>query len=187
VSGRGTVLLALARTAIERRLGVAESRSVQAQSSWSSVPWLASPGAAFVTLLREGGLRGCIGTLEAFRPLRQDVEANACAAAFDDPRFPPLACAELQGLTVEVSLLSTPEPVVGDSEAAILAALVPGRDGVVLSWHTARSTFLPQVWEQHPSPAAFLARLKEKAGLAPDFWHPEMRVERYRVEKWSSP
>ena len=182
MSDRGTTLLTLARTAIENRLHPERSTA----PSRPTALWLEAPGATFVTLLSRGDLRGCIGTIEAYRPLREDLEANARAAAFDDPRFDPLVSEALATLTIEVSLLSAIEAVPGTSQADIENALVPGQDGVVLSWGSLRSTFLPQVWDQLPTPHAFLAHLKEKAGLAPGIWHPDIQIERYRVEKWSS-
>lgn len=185
MSQRGTTLLGLARAAIEQRLHP-DQHVEPAPLRPRETPWLEQPGAVFITLSHRGDLRGCVGTVEAYRPLRQDVEANARAAAFDDPRFPPLTVDELATLTLEVSLLSPLEPVAGDTQAAIEQTLVPGRDGVVLTWGTIRSTFLPQVWDQLPTPTVFLAHLKEKAGLDSNFWHPEIQVERYRVEKWSS-
>ena len=144
--------------------------------------WLA-PGAAFVTLTRGGVLRGCIGSLEAHRPLLEDVRANACAAAFRDPRFPPLTLAELPEIEVEVSILSPPRPLAVASEAEAWERLRPHQDGVVLSFGRHRATFLPQVWESLPEPRVFLAHLKQKAGLPPGFWHPDVRLETYSVEK----
>ena len=142
------------------------------------------PGATFVTLTQRGQLRGCIGSLEARRPLGQDVVANALAAAFRDPRFPPLAKAELATTRVEVSLLAAQQPMTFRDEADALSQLRPGMDGLVFECGSHRSTFLPQVWEQVPQPARFMAQLKRKAGLAEDFWSPEVTLHRYTVEKW---
>jgi AmmeMemoRadiSam system protein A len=174
---QGETLLKLARNEIGTRLG-------QASAAPAEAPWLLKPGASFVTLTRQGELRGCIGTLEAHRPLGLDVRENAVAAAFRDPRFMPLSRAEYDEIRVEVSLLSPPEPleVVGETDA--LAALRPHVDGVVFEYGLARSTFLPQVWEQLPEPAEFLAHLKRKAGLPADFWAEQVRLSRYTVSKW---
>lgn len=149
-----------------------------------SHPRLAEPGATFVTLTQHGELRGCIGSIEAWRPLDADVRANACAAAFRDPRFPPLGRREFGGTRVEVSLLTTPEPMKFGEEADALRQLRPGVDGIVLEWQGHRGTFLPQVWESLPEPKDFLDHLKGKAGLAPDFWAPDVRLLRYEVRKW---
>jgi AmmeMemoRadiSam system protein B/AmmeMemoRadiSam system protein A len=174
---KGETLLKLARSEIASRLGQDAAPPTQAS-------WLAEPGASFVTLTRQGELRGCIGTLEAHRPLGLDVRENAVAAAFRDPRFTPLSRAEFDDVRVEVSVLSPPEPVVVNDEAAALALLRPNIDGVVFEYAHHRSTFLPQVWEQLPEPAEFLAHLKRKAGLSMDFWADDVRLSRYTVSKW---
>ena len=129
-----------------------------------------------MTLRREGELRGCIGTVDAWRPLGEDVRANAVAAAFHDPRFPPLARDEFDDTSIEVSLLGPHEPVPASDEAQALATLRPGVDGVLLECGRRRATFLPQVWEQLPEPREFLRALKRKAGLAGDFWSDEVRA-----------
>lgn len=176
----GTALLRLARGAIAQRLGRAAP-----PPDW--LPALGEPGATFVTLTREGALRGCIGSLEAHQPLQDDVRQNALAAAFRDPRFPPLAAAEYDAVRVEVSLLSVPQPLRFDDEADALGQLRPGIDGLILSCEGRRATFLPQVWEGLPDPARFLAHLKRKAGLAEDYWSAAMTLARYEVQKWKEP
>jgi AmmeMemoRadiSam system protein A len=133
----------------------------------------------------EGELRGCVGTLQPRRRLGEDVRANALAAAFDDPRFPPLARIEYDALEVEVSVLSAPTPIVVDGERELHAQLRPGLDGVTLQWGVHRATFLPQVWEHLPDPREFLAHLKRKAGLPLDFWSRDLEVWRYTVEKFT--
>jgi AmmeMemoRadiSam system protein A len=147
-------------------------------------PALEAPGATFVTLFKNGLLRGCIGTLEAQRPLGVDVRANAVAAAFDDPRFPRLGADEFMDTSVEVSLLSAPEILTADGEQALLAQLRPGVDGVVLEVAGRRATFLPQVWDSLRDPTEFLAELKHKAGLPIDFWSAAVHISRYGVTKW---
>ena len=104
-----------------------------------------------------------------------------------DPRFKPVEAHELEHLSLEVSVLSSPEPLEATSEADVLARLRPGVDGVVLRLGPYRSTFLPQVWEELPTPVEFLGRLKRKAGLPEDFWHDDMTVETYEVRAWSEP
>lgn len=174
---KGPTLLQLARAEIAAKLG-------QPAPPPAAHAWLHEPGACFVTLTRQGELRGCIGTLEAHRPLAVDVRENAVAAAFRDPRFRPLSRAEFEEIRVEVSLLSPTEALAVASEAHALAALRPGVDGIVFEYRHFRSTFLPQVWEQLPEPADFLAQLKRKAGLPADFWADEVRLSRYTVTKW---
>lgn len=175
----GPILLALARNAIASRLGQ-PVRPVEA----SHAPELDAPGATFVTLTQHGQLRGCIGSLEAWRPLRQDVQQNALAAAFDDPRFEPLAADELDLTRIEVSLLTPAEPMTFSNEADALAQLRPNIDGVIFSVGSRRSTFLPQVWEQLPNPGLFMAHLKQKAGLPADYWSSGVQLARYTVKKW---
>jgi AmmeMemoRadiSam system protein A len=174
---KGSTLLKLARSEIASKLGHDVSSPAQAG-------WLAEPGASFVTLTRQGELRGCIGTLEAHRPLGLDVRENAVAAAFRDPRFMPLTRVEFDEIRVEVSVLSPSEVLVVVSEEHALATLRPNVDGVVFEYRHYRSTFLPQVWEQLPEPAEFMAHLKRKAGLPMDFWAEEVRLSRYTVSKW---
>lgn len=174
---RGQTLLAIARNAIATQLDV-PSPSVE------DTEWLHAPGASFVTLTRDGALRGCIGSLVAERPLRADLENNAFAAAFNDPRFAPLSTREYYDIEVEVSLLSPMQPIVFENETQALTRLRPGIDGVLLEYGRRRGTFLPQVWEQLPEPHAFLAHLKQKAGLPADFWAQEIRLSRYTVTKW---
>jgi AmmeMemoRadiSam system protein B/AmmeMemoRadiSam system protein A len=175
---RGPTLLAHARSAIARRLGLSAPDAPHA-------PFLGEPGASFVTLKIERELRGCIGSLHAHRPLGEDVRANAQAAAFDDPRFPPLAIHEFESIEVEVSLLSPATPIVVRSEAELHAQLRPGIDGVTLQWGHRRGTFLPQVWETLPTPREFIAHLKRKAGLPPDFWSSDLTISRYTVDKFT--
>jgi AmmeMemoRadiSam system protein A len=174
---QGRLLTALARAAIAREFD--EPGAVVPHSDW-----LDAPGAVFVTLTSDGRLRGCIGSLQAHRPLGEDLEENARAAAFRDPRFPPLSRAELDKVRVEVSVLTPATPMKFTDEADALAQLRPGVDGVILEhgWHHA--TFLPQVWEQLPEPAVFMSHLKQKAGLASDFWAGDVRLSRYGVEKF---
>jgi AmmeMemoRadiSam system protein A len=183
----GRSLVTLARLAIGAELGEVRgigSDGAGTESAGPGHPALEAPGATFVTLFKHGLLRGCIGTLEARRPLGVDVRANAVAAAFDDPRFPRLANEEFIDTSVEVSLLSAPEPMMADGEQDLLAQLRPGVDGLVLEFAGRRATFLPQVWDSLREPTAFLAELKRKAGLPIDFWNAAAHISRYRVTKW---
>ena len=174
---RGEILLAAARGAIGERFG-AEPLALEPR------PWMREPGASFVTLTLDGDLRGCIGSLEAHRPLIEDVQSNAIAAAFRDPRFAPLSNHEFAKVRVEVSELSAAEPLLFENELHALSQLRPHHDGLILEYGRHRSTFLPQVWESLGKPEQFLAQLKRKAGLPADFWHDELRLARYSVTKW---
>jgi AmmeMemoRadiSam system protein A len=146
------------------------------------------PGASFVTLTQHGQLRGCIGSLQAYRPLAQDLAANATAAALKDPRFTPVRGDEAVGLGVEVSVLSPSRLLSFGNQAHALWQLRPGVDGVVFECtrqgRTFRSTFLPQVWEQLPQVVNFMAHLKVKAGLPADFWSSAVRLSVYQVQKF---
>ena len=173
----GSALLRIARNAIGERFG-------KPASPVDAVPELAQPGASFVTLTQGGRLRGCIGSLEAYRPLAADVAGNAIAAAFQDPRFPPLEENEFAPTRVEVSLLTPAEALEFDDEADALARLRPGIDGVILSCGQRRATFLPQVWESLPAARQFMAQLKLKAGLPADYWDGQITLARYGVRKW---
>ena len=184
---RGRVLLALAREAIAVALYVPPP-AARWPAGELEAPWLRALGACFVTLTRQGRLRGCIGSVRARRPLADDVRANARAAALSDPRFPPLTAGELPDTRIEVSLLSAASPLPAASEEEALAALRPGLDGIILDvGGETHATFLPQVWENLPSPRDFLAHLKHKAGLPPGFWSPDLRLQRYTVTKWTEP
>jgi uncharacterized protein len=174
---QGQLLLAYARNAIASEFG-------EAALDLPHPDWMDTPGAVFVTLTQQGNLRGCIGSLEARRALIDDVQANARAAAFQDPRFDPLSKNELAITLVEISILSTAEPMQFSSEADALVQLRPGIDGVILEYQRHRATFLPQVWQQLPDVRQFMANLKHKAGLASDFWADNLRLSRYRVEKF---
>lgn len=173
----GHVLLPLARAAIATQLGLSHTAS-------EDLPWLKMSGACFITLTLESRLRGCIGTLRAHRALVEDVKANAVAAAFRDPRFPPLAAGEFSAVALEISVLSALEPLRFSDEPDALRQLRAGVDGVVFEYGYHTGTFLPQVWEDFKEPSDFLAHLKYKAGLPPDFWDAEVRLLRYTVHKW---
>jgi AmmeMemoRadiSam system protein A len=174
---RGPVLLAIARESIER--GADAPPAV----AWDAA-WLREPGASFVTLRLDCELRGCIGTIDAHRPLGQDVAWNARAAAYRDPRFPPVDAAERLRLHVEVSVLTPREPLGAATEPQALAMMRPGIDGIALEYGSVSATFLPQVWESLPEPDAFLDALRRKAGLPVGFWHRDLRLSRYTVEKY---
>lgn len=179
---RSRVLVGLAREAIESEFA---GESGQPSGPGAQGAWLEQRAATFVTLEISGRLRGCIGSLEAKRSLRDDVLHNARSAAFEDPRFPPVSAEELSELEIEVSVLSSPESIPSRSEAELLDALRPGVDGLVLEFGRNRATFLPQVWTRLREPADFLAALKRKARLDGDFWSDEMRFSRYTVATYS--
>jgi len=177
----GKTLLSIARDSIESRLA-AKSRTVPAAS------WLAQAGASFVTLTKDGALRGCIGSLEPRRALGEDVAQNALGAAFHDPRFPAMTATEWPQCRVEVSLLSTPKPLRFADEADLLAQIRAGEDGLILEalidGVVKRATFLPQVWEDVADKRRFIDHLLKKAGLQADTRLTRCKLFRYRVAKW---
>ncbi len=147
-----------------------------------SSPKLEEKAGAFVTLEKEGSLRGCIGYIEPIKPLWVAVRENAVNAAFNDPRFPPLQREELPKLDVEVSVLTPPEPFPYRDSEELLSFLERERPGVILSYGPRRAVFLPQVWEDLPEPEEFLDQLSLKAGLSPMLWREgKANVEIFRV------
>ncbi len=177
-------LLKLAREALEYGVRGLELPPVP----WDRLPpRLREPGASFVTLYRNGELRGCIGALEPRLPLAEDVRVHAVAAALQDPRFPPVTPDELPEIEVEVSVLTPLQPLGYRDPEDLLRRLRPGVDGVVIEDPATgrRATFLPQVWEKLPDPRVFLAHLCLKAGLPPDAWlHRPLRVWVYQVDEF---
>lgn len=175
-------LLKLAREALE--MGVSGHRMTPLDLD--SLPsTLRQHGASFVTLTKNGQLRGCIGALEARLPLAEDVREHAIAAGLDDYRFPPVSPRELDEIEIEISCLTAPQPLEYTSPAELLRALRPGIDGVVLRDHFRRATFLPQVWQQLPEPESFLDHLCQKMGAPHDYWRCNpLQVEIYQVEEF---
>lgn len=139
---------------------------------------------SFVTLRIAGALRGCIGSVEGSRPLVRDVAINAFGAAFQDPRFLPLSPEEFPRLDYHISVLSGFEPLRFRGEAELLDKIRPGIDGLVIEYGPYRGLLLPSVWTDLPEKADFLRHLKLKAGLPPDFWSDQVRVERFTSESF---
>jgi AmmeMemoRadiSam system protein A len=175
-------LLQIARASILH--GLEQGRALIPEDEDLS-PELQAKRASFVTLNRFDILRGCIGHLEAIMPLAKDVAENAYAAAFRDPRFPPLSRDEFSQLEIHISILSPASALAVKSEADLLAKLRPGVDGLILEDGIARGTFLPSVWESLPQPQDFLQHLKRKAGLAEDYWSDTLKIYRYETESFS--
>ena len=173
----GETLISIARAEIEKAL-------FQTEKPQDDLSWLRQAGATFVTLTRNGALRGCIGSLEAARPLGIDAAQNALGAAFRDPRFPALTAGEWPQCSVELSLLTAPRPIRFADEADLLEQICAGEDGLILESERRRATFLPQVWESVPDKRLFLAELVKKAGLPADTRLGRCKVYRYRVAKW---
>ncbi len=177
-----SVLLQLAREAVERAASGQPGPTPRLEDLPEA---LCAPRATFVTLTRNGDLRGCIGALQAGLPLAQDVVVHARAAATEDFRFYPVRPEETSGIEIEISILSEPAPLEYRDGDDLIARLRPGIDGVILSSGLHRATFLPQVWEKVSHASHFLDLLCEKAGLAPRAWltaHPDILT--YQVESF---
>ncbi len=146
---------------------------------------LREQGATFVTLTRHGDLRGCVGALEPYQPLAEDVREHAVAAGMQDFRFPPVEPDELPEIEIEVSRLTQPKDLAYETPQELLTRLRPHVDGVILRDGFRRATFLPQVWEKIPDPAEFLSHLCLKMGAAPDTWmRRKLSVQIYQVEEF---
>ena len=177
------MLLRLARESIERAVKGEELPSLDL----SRLPArLREEESSFVTLTAGGVLRGCIGALDAYQPLAEDVREHAVGAALQDPRFPPVREDELSELEIEVSRLTHPVPLEYSHANDLLAKLRPHVDGVILrAGSSHRATFLPQVWEKIPDPAEFLDNLCYKMGVETDLWRREhLEVLTYQVEEF---
>lgn len=176
---QGHVLLELARKTLEEKL--------------ENGPPVVQPiddrfqedGATFVTLKIAGKLRGCIGNLEPVSSLWEGVRRNALNAAFHDHRFSPLTCEELQKVQVDISVLTKPRKLEYSDAIDLLGKLRPHIDGVILKYGTKGATFLPQVWQQLPTPEKFLTNLCVKAGLSHDTWKDgEVEIQTYQVQSF---
>jgi len=179
----GRVLLEAARASIRSRLDDAGQDAPP--GGWPAP--LDEPGASFVTLNVDGALRGCIGSIVPGRALGDDVWSNARRAAFEDPRFEPLARAERPAAALEIAVLGPLEPLAVDSERALLAVLRPGVDGLLLRLGEQRATFLPKVWRTLPVPSLFVRQLERKLGVEDAFRDPALEVHRYQVQEFAGP
>ncbi len=176
------MLLQLARQSLERGI----SRQPLDALDLSTLPErLREPGATFVTLTEGGALRGCVGALEAYQPLAEDVREHAVAAALEDYRFPPVSPEELGRIEIEISRLTSPIPLEYEKPEDLPKLLRPGVDGVVLRDGLRRATFLPQVWEKLPDPREFLGHLCMKMGVDANYWrYHKLQVFTYQVEEF---
>ncbi|MDH5767028.1 MAG: AmmeMemoRadiSam system protein A [Gammaproteobacteria bacterium] len=146
---------------------------------------LQQPAATFVTLNMNEQLRGCIGSLQAYRSCVEDVAENACAAAFRDPRFPPLSLPEFEKLNYHVSILQPSTELSVESEEELIETLRPGIDGLIIEDSVHRATFLPVVWQSLPDARSFVTHLKQKAGLPVNYWSETLRFKRYEVQEFN--
>jgi len=170
------VLLQLARDSVEHGLLQGKPLEVNLQEFDSH---LQEPGAAFVTLEKRSELRGCIGSVEAHRPLVEDIAENAWAAAFRDPRFSPVTRIEFFQLHFEISVLTSPQPMQFESEDDLKQQIVAGKDGLLIREGVQRGLFLPAVWGKLPDVDSFLSHLKQKAGLSSNYWSDRIEINRF--------
>jgi hypothetical protein len=158
----GGLMLDIARQSV--RAGAVTGRPITLDPASFPDP-LRQPGACFVSLYLESKLRGCIGSLTAWRQLVADLADNAFKAGFRDPRFPPVSKGEAEAVEISLSLLTPGQPVDFSDEADLMRKVRPRRDGLIIEADGQRAVFLPMVWESLPDPAQFLAHLKAKAGM----------------------
>ena len=176
---QGRILKEIAKASIEHGLHHGGSLKVEL----NSVPEiLTEPRATFVTINKDNKLRGCIGILEACRPLAQDVAENSFSAAFSDPRFPPLGADEVDGISIHISVLSPAERIPCHTESELREQLRPHIDGLILTAGSRRATFLPAVWDALPDVTDFINQLKMKAGWPADYWADDIVAYRYTAE-----
>jgi len=175
-------LLQLARAALE--VGIRGDPLPQLELT-SLSPKLIQPGATFITLTKNQELRGCIGSLEATRPLAEDVQVHAVAAALEDFRFPPVQEDEIPQISIEISSLTTPAKIAFEDPDELFSQIRPGIDGVVIKKGIRRATFLPQVWEKVPEVEIFLEMLCRKMGASAECWRSKsVEIFTYQVEKF---
>ena len=176
-------LLKIARESLELKLRGKKLPPLNAPSQ--QTPHLQAEGATFVTLTVNGELRGCIGTLQPYQSLAEDVRQHALDAALNDYRFSQVQPDELDSIEIEISRLTAPVPLDYTDAEDLLAKLRPNVDGVVLRDGSRRATFLPQVWEQLPNAHDFLSHLCQKMGASPNLWqHKKLTVLIYQVEEF---
>ena len=176
---------ALMRIAKKSVFAAANGRRPEPLQDSALSPALLEDGAVFVTLTKSGQLRGCIGSLEAWQPLAEDVRLRAYQAAVEDPRFPPLRPSELPQLEIEISRLTEPVALPYERPEDLPGLLKPHQDGVILADGRRRATFLPQVWEQLPRPEEFLDHLCAKMGARSNLWREKvLDVWIYHVEEF---
>jgi uncharacterized protein len=177
------ILLRLARQTIEEAV---KGQPIPACDPKKYSQSLQDDGASFVTLTEFGDLRGCIGALEAYQPLVQDVCEHAAASALQDYRFPQVRPDEVDHLEIEISRLTAPKALEYKDSSDLLEKLRPGEDGVIIRDGMRRATFLPQVWEKIPTKEGFLSQLCMKMGAPSDLWrHKHLAVLIYTVEEFS--
>ncbi|MBU1196321.1 MAG: AmmeMemoRadiSam system protein A [Proteobacteria bacterium] len=180
----GQLLLKLAREHIATRFDKKNTRLAALEKHCTS-PVMKENRGVFVTLHKNGTLRGCIGTIEPVKSLMDGVSENAIHAAFNDSRFKPLSHDELKDIHIEISILTPPEKLDYSGGNDLLSRLRPEIDGVIIEKGYHRATFLPQVWDQLKDGRDFLNHLCLKAGLASDEWKSgKLEICIYQVQSF---
>lgn len=178
-----SLLLKIARESIKSRLANRDMHEILKASDLPEQVKL--NGACFVTLTKSGELRGCIGSLEAYRPLYKDVVSNALNSAFSDHRFAPVSMSEIDKIRIEISILSERTEIVYKDFNDLKKQIIPKKHGVFLSYSYNSATFLPQVWDQLYTHEQFFTHLCQKAGLSPDFiFFNKPKIEVYTVDNF---
>lgn len=172
----GVEIIGLARLSIEYGLNKGKVFPIEVEYFPEEMQ---EEGASFVTIEKKGELRGCIGSIMAYRPLSLDIVENAYASAFRDNRFSPLSSSEIKDIMVSVSILTPSQVINFTNEADLLSQLKPNVDGVVIEDNGKRAVFLPVVWEHFDNKQDFLSHLKMKAGLAPDYFSKTFKASRF--------
>jgi AmmeMemoRadiSam system protein A len=165
----------------ETLLALARQSLKEAVTKGELTPWspeglparLLDPCATFVTLYYRGKLRGCVGAVEARRPLAEEVRIQTMAAAFYDPRFSRVQPPELEEISIEISILSPLQELAYKNPEDLLRQIRPEVDGVLIKLEERRATFLPKVWDKIADPRIFLSLLCEKMGVPEDTWEKE--------------
>ena len=169
------LLLALARRAL-----ITAVRNRESLHDLPNDEFFRQPGGAFVTLHFRGRLRGCVGQLPSRDSLAEVIAHCSKSAGLEDPRFEAVSIAELPGIEIELSILSTPVNVQPDQ-------IQPGKHGLIVSYGRKRGVLLPQVAEKfHWNAEKFLEETCAKADLARDAWKdPATRVQAFEAEVFS--
>lgn len=179
---QGKVLIRLSRQVIEENLEIDPTDPVSDKELKDPVFQDHKP--LFITLNKNGCLRGCIGCLIGTEPLVEAVKRHSVNAAFFDQRFPPVTKEEVAELQINISLLTDPQPLDYKDSKELQEKLRPGVDGVILRDPSmGAATFLPQVWEQLPTVSQFLDHLCGKAGMPEDSWRKKsLEIQTYQVQ-----
>ena len=175
-----TILLQIVKSTILSKFD--DKYMLNKENLLNEYPFLKKDGATFVTLKKDGELRGCIGSIIAHGMLLDDIINNAVSAGFSDPRFNALREDELVQLTLEVSVLSEPTILEYKNFDDLCEKIQPNVDGLILKHGIYQGTFLPQVWKQLPTPKLFLEHLSIKAGSFLSIYEEHPTIYRYRVD-----